>query len=77
MRVIRILMVSVTLSACVSQPPEVADLEYRSIPDALLAACTLPQIPESTAQLSDAFVSAYKCAELGNSDKAAIAELIK
>lgn len=71
-----IIVALLTLSACASGPPELPDVMYRSIPEALLQGCTLPQIPEDTADLSDAFVQAYKCGELGNSDKAAIRALV-
>ena len=71
------LMIVLTLSACASGPPELPDVIYRSIPEALLQPCTLPPIPENTAELSDAFVKSYKCAELGNTDKAAIRALTK
>lgn len=65
-----------TLSACASGPQPQPDVIYRAIPEALTQPCTLPSVPEDTADLSDAFVQAYKCGELGNSDKAAIRDLL-
>jgi hypothetical protein len=66
----------VFLSGCASGPAPVPDLVYRSIPEALLEECVLPEAPENTDQLSDAFVVAYKCAQLGNKDKQRIRLLI-
>lgn len=63
------------LGACVSTPPVVYEREYREIPEGYLQPCALPEIPLSTGELSEAFVAAYQCAELGNDDKQRIREL--
>lgn len=79
MRVVILAAVAAILATgCASTlPQEPPDIIYRAIPEALTQPCTLPQMPEDTAELSDAFVQAYKCGELGNADKAAIRELVK
>ena len=64
-------------AGCVSTPPEVGEREYREIPEGYLRPCALPSAPLSTGELSEAFVAAYKCAELGNRDKQRIRELAK
>lgn len=58
------------LSGCAStgQPTIIR----QPVPAAYLQPCELPALPETTADLSDAFVQAYRCAEIGNEDKAAI-----
>lgn len=63
-------------TGCASQPPEAHEIIYRNIPEGYLQECTLPPMPEDTADLSDAFVQAYRCGEQGNSDKQKIRELI-
>ena len=65
----------VFVGGCVSTPPQVFEREYREIPEGYLQPCALPQTPLSTGELSEAFVAAYKCAELGNKDKQRIREL--
>jgi hypothetical protein len=57
------------LVGCATAPPAPA---YLPIPAAYLQPCELPALPGTTADLSDAFVQAYRCAEIGNADKAAI-----
>ena len=63
------------LGGCVSTPPVVYPREYREIPGGLLQPCVLPEMPITTGELSEAFVAAYKCGELGNKDKQRIREL--
>lgn len=76
MRNILLVMTLGFVAACGSNPPEEQPIVYRQIPDAWLEACTLPPMPEDTADLSDAFVQAYKCGELGNEDKERIRDLV-
>jgi hypothetical protein len=38
-------------------------------PAGYLEPCELPALPDGNPDLSQAFVQAYKCAELGNADK--------
>jgi hypothetical protein len=66
----------VILSGCANRLPAVPDVVYRTIPEVYLEECVLPPVPDSTADLSDAFVIAYKCGELGNRDKQRIRLLI-
>lgn len=63
------------MAGCVSTPPVVYEREYREIPEGYLQPCALPETPLSTGELSEAFVAAYQCAELGNADKQRIREL--
>ncbi len=72
-----LLVVTFCFAGCVSSPPEVPPLEYREIPEGYLQPCELPPKPDMNGDLSEAFVIAYKCGELGNRDKARIRELIQ
>lgn len=63
------------MTGCVSRPPKPADREYREIPAGYLLPCELPPAPLNNGELSEAYVVAYKCAELGNRDKQRISEL--
>lgn len=47
-------------------------------PSGYLEPCYLPPVPEGTnPELADAFVEAYRCAEIGNRDKQRISEWAK
>lgn len=66
----------VFLSGCSGVPIIVpGPLEYREIPEALLQECTLPPVPLSNGEMSDAFAQTFQCAEQGNKDKQRIREL--
>lgn len=60
---------------CVSTPPEPGAREYREIPEGYLQECEVPTLPTDNGEMSEAFVLAAKCAELGNADKRRIREL--
>lgn len=61
--------------ASVGKPPTVYEREFREIPEGLLQECALPGMPLDNGELSEAFVVAFNCAELGNRDKQRIREL--
>lgn len=60
------------ISGCATQPPVV---KYVPVPAGYLEPCALPPVPETNAELSDAFVVAWLCAEQGNTDKERIRAL--
>ena len=63
---IALLLALVSLAGCASKPVRVT---YIPVPAGYLELCELPAVPEDNTGLSDAFVQAYKCAEIGNRDK--------
>ena len=70
------LILLLLLAGCATDIPKPAEREYREIPDAWLQECKLPLKPETEAELSDAFVQAYQCADQGNKDKRRIRDLM-
>lgn len=75
LRRIVILISALLVAGCATKIPDPGALEYREIPPGYLQDCELPSAPLANANLSDAFVQAYQCAEQGNRDKARIREL--
>lgn len=61
------------LAGCATGPPPRAI--YVPVPAGYLQPCPLPPLPQTTADLSDAFATAYRCAVQGNNDKKKIGEL--
>ena len=72
---ISVLLLVLFTAGCVSTPPTVYEREYREIPEGLLQACVLPEMPLDNGELSEAFVIAFNCAALGNRDKQRIRDL--
>lgn len=70
-----VLLLVFCVTGCVSSPPEVYEREYREIPEGYLQECELPGAPLANGNLSEAFIIAFKCAEIGNRDKQRIREL--
>lgn len=70
-----LLVLLTTGCASVGKPPIVYDREFREIPEGLLQECVLPEMPLDNGELSEAFVVAYNCGELGNRDKQRIKAL--
>ena len=79
MRVLIIAAIVLTsATGCVSRPPEPQPpIEYREIPEGYLQPCELPDAPTNNGELSEAFVVAYQCAEIGNRDKQRIRDLTR
>ena len=75
MRKVTLALAVLFISGCASQIEQPPELRWRDVPEGYLQPCTLPEIPLSTAELSDAFVQAYKCGEIGNRDKQRSREL--
>ena len=61
-----ILIVAALVAGCASPAPRVT---YVSVPAGYIEKCELPVVPDDNTGLADAFVQAYKCAEIGNRDK--------
>jgi hypothetical protein len=64
---------AIAAAGCAHRPPP--EVKYIPIPAGYLEPCELPPVPTNNAELSDAFVIAYQCAEQGNRDKERIRAL--
>lgn len=69
------MIICLLATGCVTRPKPQPELRWREIPEGYLQPCVLPPMPEDTADLSDAFVQAYQCGEIGNKDKERIKSL--
>lgn len=49
---------------------------FLPIPDGYLEKCDVPPLPDDNGDLSEAFVAAVQCAQIGNDDKDRIRELL-
>lgn len=70
MRIVHLFLILPTLGlllgGCANRPPRVTIIK---VPAGYLQPCDLPAVAETNPQSTDAFIQAYKCAELGNTDK--------
>ena len=66
-----LLFLLVSVSGCSNS------ISYQPVPAAYLQPCLLPELPQTNAELSDAFVQAFLCARTGNQDKQSIQDLMQ